>query len=156
MSRRLLLLVIVAGCSTIEDPVFVAIDGATPPAPDATPLAPTLESLWQNVFRPKCFGPCHGGPTAPAGFDMKRDTLHTALLAPVAGEGGNDCAGSGLVRVAPNDPDNSVLYSKVAAKAGLDTPLCGGPMPDGDTRPPLTTEELDALRLWILDGANDD
>ena len=155
------MLLLLVGCSTIGDPLFVSIDAPMPDAmatPDAMPLGPTLESLWQNVFRPRCFGPCHGGSTAPGGLDMKRDTLHTELLEAVEGEGGNDCEGSGLFRVLPGAPDQSVLYTKVAAKAGMGAPLCGGPMPDpnGTTLPALSTEELQAIQLWITDGAQDD
>jgi hypothetical protein len=55
------------------------------------------------------------------------------------------------LRVVPGDPEESVLWRKVAARtAGLDG-VPGLGMPIGD--PPLDVNELEALRLWIAAGA---
>lgn len=53
-----------------------------------------------------------------------------------------------LMRVKPGDPANSYLYQKVTQPR----PMVGVRMPkDGQ---PLTTDEITALRVWIVQGAN--
>lgn len=145
---RAVLLLLAVGCSAINednDP-FAPLPVPDAGAPDVIPLAPTYEALYEHIFK-GCRFTCHsGGPdNAPAGFDMGDD--ETSMVGVAAT--GADCAPTGLMRIAPGDPEASVLYSKVAAKHDGTAAVCGLPMPDGINRPPVTTEELDALRQWI-------
>lgn len=54
-----------------------------------------------------------------------------------------------VLRVAPNDPDNSYLIQKLEGTAAV-----GGQMPLGGT--PLPQSEIDIVRQWITEGAIDD
>ena len=62
------------------------------------------------------------------------------------------CIGSTFTtRVAPGDPEASFLLDKLEL-----TPECGSPMPSGvqfGTLPPVSPEEKQLLRSWILSGA---
>jgi hypothetical protein len=49
--------------------------------------------------------------------------------------------------VEPGDPDASVLYNRVA-----DTGVFGGRMPQPPSAP-LAPEDVELIRLWILEGA---
>jgi hypothetical protein len=52
-----------------------------------------------------------------------------------------------LLRVDPGNPDNSYLVQKVEGApniSGLQMPL---------NQPPLSTDQIDAIRQWILNGA---
>jgi hypothetical protein len=55
----------------------------------------------------------------------------------------------GEVRVVPGDPDNSVLYAKIANSG-----LFGAPMPPGASG--LARPLVDKVRTWILQGALND
>ena len=54
-----------------------------------------------------------------------------------------------ILRVAPNDPDNSYLVQKLEGTAGT-----GAQMPLGGA--PLPQAQIDVIRQWITDGAIDD
>jgi hypothetical protein len=56
----------------------------------------------------------------------------------------------GLVRVKPNDPDNSYLIHKVEGTAGI----TGAQMPFGG--PALSQATIDQIRAWISSGALND
>jgi hypothetical protein len=51
------------------------------------------------------------------------------------------------LRVVPGDPDESVLYNKMA-----DTGRFGGSMPPSGA---LSTPEIELIRTWITEGALD-
>jgi len=55
-----------------------------------------------------------------------------------------------LNRVQPGDPDNSYLVLKLEGSPRI----LGGQMPQ-DGPPFLSQAEIDAIRQWILDGAQD-
>jgi hypothetical protein len=57
-----------------------------------------------------------------------------------------NCADTQMMRVKPGDPDNSLLYDKVANM----TPKCGTHMPPGSM---LKPEQLQQIRDWIMMGA---
>src|SRR5215218_1074835 len=81
----------------------------------------------KEVFRGHC-AECHGGAKARAGVVvLDRD---------------------GLVKkgkVVPGKPDDSVVYQLVTATDESAMPPKG--------RPPLTAEQIDAVRKWIVAGA---
>lgn len=86
----------------------------------------------------RCFG-CHQGARHEGKYDM---TQFGRLL-----QGGH----SGLEAITAGDPDSSYLLEVVTADDG--TPQ----MPPAESNtPPLSAEEIDLIRRWITEGANDD
>jgi hypothetical protein len=105
----------------------------------AVPLAPTWVSLQRNVFTPLCTG-CHAGAAAPLGLRLDEANSYTMLV------GVASVQVSGLLRVAPGNPQASYLLQKLEGNAavGARMPL-GGPFLDAPT--------LAAVRDWISAGA---
>ena len=56
-----------------------------------------------------------------------------------------------MLRVAPGDPEQSMLWRKLAARTLGQSGVPGTGMPIGD--PAVGTNELEAVRQWILAGA---
>ena len=104
------------------------------------PLAATLESIQANVFTKFC-AECHAGPAAPLG--LRLDTVANSYNLLV---GQNSVEVNSLLRVSPNDPDNSYLIQKLEGTAAV-----GGQMPLGN--PALPQATIDVIRQWIIDGA---
>ncbi|HET8696808.1 MAG TPA: Ig-like domain-containing protein [Gammaproteobacteria bacterium] len=104
---------------------------------------PTLASIQETVFGPKCSG-CHTGPTSnalPGGMDLSSAAAsHASLVGVMSLESPT------LQRVKAGDPDNSYVVHKVegTATSGQRMPLGG---------PPLGPVTIAALRKWISDGA---
>ncbi len=103
------------------------------------PLQPTFASIQANVFTPIC-GQCHTGAGAPYGLRLDAANSFALLVGVPSGEE------SSLLRVKPNDPDNSYLIRKLEGTAGT-----GERMPAG--LPPLSQAQIDTIRQWIVDGA---
>ena len=150
MIARLAAIVLVTGCTTIgSEPLFpetVIPDAAV----DAIPLAPTFESLRENVFQPRCAAACHGVVQPAGSMDLAVDPYDELVNVPAMGP---QCGGTEWIRVVPGDPDGSLLYQKVLAKTrGLDAP-CGDAMPQGSREAPLSGADVDAIHDWIAAGA---
>jgi hypothetical protein len=65
------------------------------------------------------------------------------------GGGSVSCGSTDWVRVVPGDPDVSLLVQKLASTSA----------PCGQRMPPATmigAAQLDQLRMWIANGANND
>ena len=105
----------------------------------ATPLAPTLASLQQNVFTPACTG-CHAGAGAPQGLRLDAGNSYAMLV------GVPSVEVRSVLRVAPGNPDASYLVQKLegSAAVGARMPL-GGPFLDAAT--------IAVVRQWIAAGA---
>jgi hypothetical protein len=137
--RAAIALLVLAGCSSGE-------------SDDTT--AATFSALDARVFRPSCTLACHsGGEFAAGGLDLESDG-HAALVdqPPSAAV----CEGQPFVRVAPGQPQESLLYLKVMAKLDGTLPPCGDVMPPGADKPPVSTEDAEAIRDWIEAGAPND
>jgi hypothetical protein len=63
--------------------------------------------------------------------------------------GGTNCVDTNMMRVAPNDPTNSLLVNKVEAA----NPMCGTHMPPGGM---LSAAEIKQIKDWIMAGAKND
>jgi len=103
-------------------------------------VQPTLASIQANIFTPAC-ATCHF-PAGPGPMPLDTEDASYANLV------GIDSFCPPGMRVAPGDPDASHLVEKIEGQAGI----CGDRMPP----PPasmLTTEQVDAIRQWIADGA---
>jgi len=108
-------------------------------------LEPTLPSIQVNIFTPICavFG-CHTGANAPQGLRLDSATESFNNLVGVPSVGRPDLM---LFRVDPGSPDESYLVWKIEGRPGIE----GGRMPLNQA--PLSSEQIDAIRQWILAGA---
>lgn len=118
-----------------------------PPLP-LPPIEPNWPSIFENLLQARGCARrvCHGSDDDPrAGYRTFSDAAqsYAALIDQPAT--GSECdAGEILVR--PNDPDGSLLLTKLRGDAS-----CGDPMPLGGI--PLRQVELDAVSAWIACGA---
>jgi uncharacterized protein (TIGR03118 family) len=127
------------------------VDGnvGTSPAVHATVgAAVTLTQLQTQVFTPLCSG-CHNG-SQPAGGALPGSQNLTAghTFSNIVGVASIEQPA--LMRVKPNDPDNSYLIHKVQGTPGIS----GAQMPFGG--PPLSQSTIDQIRSWISSGAQND
>lgn len=110
------------------------------PMPTAIPLAPTFASIRHHILEPKCVG-CH----AP-GKSVARIPLVTL----------EDLLSSPLEIVIPENPDESGI---MLAVLGLNPEKIMPPLkwPDGSSTgfAKLSEIEVDAIRMWIKNGAKD-
>jgi uncharacterized protein (TIGR03118 family) len=118
----------------------------TSPAVQATvgPVV-TLTQLQTQVFTPLCSG-CHNG-SQPAGGPLPGSQNLTAGHTFSSVVGVASIEQPALMRVKPNDPDNSYLIHKVEGTAGI----TGAQMPFGG--PPLSQDTIAQIRSWIASGA---
>jgi uncharacterized protein (TIGR03118 family) len=128
--------------------VATDVDGnvGTSPAVQVTVgPAVTLTQLQTQVFTPLCSG-CHNG-SQPAGGALPGSQNLTAGNTFSNLVGVASIEQPGLMRVKPNDPDNSYLIHKVEGTAGI----TGAQMPFGG--PALSQATIDQIRAWISSGA---
>ncbi|MFQ5529889.1 MAG: hypothetical protein ACE5FP_06005 [Gemmatimonadota bacterium] len=128
-----------AGEGTGLDPFGNPLDpgGGGPP-----PLAPTLTAIQANVFTAICIQ-CHTGAASPLGLALDEGVSRDNLVGVASVEL------PAVLRVDPGNPDDSYIVWKIEGRAGI----AGARMPLG--LPPLTTEQIDAIRGWIQAGAPD-
>ncbi|MDH4049852.1 MAG: hypothetical protein OEW68_16830 [Gammaproteobacteria bacterium] len=108
-------------------------------------IQPTLASIQDSVFTPTCAPGCHTGPPGPglpSGMDLSSAAASYASLVGVA-----SVEQPSILRVAPSDANASYLIHKIEGTAAV-----GGRMPLGGN--PLPQETIDAIRLWIDQGAD--
>src|SRR5882724_2567886 len=112
--------------------------GAAPP-----PLSADFASLQANIFTPIC-SVCHVGGSAPEGLRLDADNAYNLLVGVPSTEVPS------VLRVKPDDPDNSYIIQKLEGHAAV-----GVQMPFGcpTTQPYLTTSTIAFIRQWITDGA---
>lgn len=106
--------------------------------------------IYPRVIRTRC-GSCHNDMTSFGGlafFPGGPETAFGNLVGAPAGSTDEKykCRASGLTRVVPGDPEQSLMYLKITV------PPCGTKMP-----PPafaqVTQEQVDLVRQWIVEGA---
>ena len=115
-----------------------------PPPPPPPPFGANFSEIQSNVFTPTCAtAGCHSGAGAQQGLRLE-ESVSYAMLVNVPSVQDNM-----VMRVAPNDPDNSYLVRKLegTASVGAQMPLNGAP---------LSQATIDVIRQWITDGAIDD
>jgi len=102
--------------------------------------AVTLATLSAEIFTPSCaVSGCHAGPNASNGMSLEAGVIASEIIG-VTSTGYGD-----IVRIAPGDPDNSLIVQKVRGEAG-------GQMPQ--SAPALSDEAIAKLIEWIEAGAN--
>ena len=117
---------------------LVACEHTQGVAPQLGGLQPTLSSIQDNIITPKCVNQgCHPGSAAP--MSLAQGVAFSTLVNVPSGYGN-------LLRVAPNDFANSVLFLKITGSA-----TTGNRMPLN--RSPLEQDEINAIQEWIEDGA---
>ncbi|MCJ8319266.1 MAG: CHRD domain-containing protein [Colwellia sp.] len=103
----------------------------------------TLTQLKTQIFSPNCaVSGCHAGASPQQGMNLSASQIFSNIVNVTSSEAPN------LMRVTPGDPDNSYLIQKVEGTASV-----GARMPLGQAA--LTNAEIDMIRQWILDGAQD-
>lgn len=111
----------------------------TPTTPDPDELMPTLSSIQTRIFNESCIGH-HGDHATEADLDLTDGMSYAQLVNMPSFQVPS------LNRVAPGDAENSYLIHKLEGRAGI----VGDPMPPGGL---LTTEQIDVIRQWINNGA---
>jgi hypothetical protein len=109
--------------------------------------ADTLDAIEQRIFeRHGCaVSGCHGGSDGQADLLLAPGLSYASLVAVPS------IMDPPRLRVAPGDPEESVLWQKLAVRTLGLTGVPGLGMPIGD--PPADVDELEAVRLWIAAGA---
>lgn len=138
----------------VRDKVTAPAGGTMPTNPTFVPGSATWSAVFQEVI---VNNGCNGGSTCHASssggnlvMQTKADSYKALVNVAAMGNSGTPtCAASGLRRVVPNDPDNSLLVTKLEQA----TPACGTRMPPGA---PLKAEQLKQVRDWVAAGAQDD
>jgi hypothetical protein len=122
---------------------LVACEHAPPLEPDL-PAEPTLAAVQANIFNQSCaLGGCHVGPQAPMDLDLSERNSYAHIVRV------RSMQRPDLYRVEPGLPDRSYLVMKVEGAEGI----VGARMPLGI--PPLTPDQVQLLRQWIVEGAQD-
>jgi len=104
-------------------------------------VEPTLSSIHEVVIDRSCNSQsCHGGSSPEADLDLSTpETAYDSLVGVTATEEPE------FTRVVAGDPDNSLVYMVLL-----------GPVGAIDQMPPgyeLSVDEVEAVRQWIEDGA---
>lgn len=104
----------------------------------------TFSDIQTSILDRHCAIPsCHVGAGAPWGLDLSEGEAYGNLVSVASGQM------PALLRVKPGDPDSSYVVWKVEG----DPRISGLQMPRG--RDPLADAEMEAIRNWIADGAED-
>lgn len=110
---------------------------------DATTGA-TLDAV-QAIFNARCL-PCHSSDNEEghpvANLDLAEGHMPRTTIAARSGQ-----LSDGTLLINPGRPDESYLVEKIA----MDAPTRGSRMPRG--MPPLSDEEMETIRSWVLGGA---
>jgi hypothetical protein len=101
---------------------------------------PTYTNIQNNVFSRICVE-CHTGALAPVGLRLDEQNAYDNLV------GVRSVEQSDLFRVAPGSPDASYIIHKLEGGPNI----TGGQMPLN--RPTLSKETINAIRVWISQGA---
>ena len=104
----------------------------------------TLEAV-QAIFNAHCL-PCHSSENEDghpvANLDLAENYMPRTTIAARSGQ-----LSDGTLLINPGRPDESYLVEKIA----VDEPTRGSRMPRG--MPPLSDEEIETIRSWVLGGA---
>ncbi len=126
------------------DELSAAVHAAAVACP-APPVA-TLNEIQSTIFTPKCATLfCHDSNGRNGNLVLEPATSFDQLVG--VNPSLTAARNAGLLRVAPGDGARSFLMTKLLGPP----PTMGSPMPLGSL--PLSDEEIDLIRRWILGGA---
>lgn len=108
-------------------------------------FAAIQDVIFDNAGYGCTVGGCHDSMSHRGSLDLTAGNAYSELVG-VSSVKGQD------KRVEPGDPEHSSLYTSVAART-LGTPAGEVPQMPASLFDALTPEHLEALRLWIQDGA---
>jgi hypothetical protein len=109
----------------------------------SAPIPPHLGAIEGEIFAHNCtLSSCHGAESPQEGMSLLSPTRATLIDVP-------STEVPDMMRIAPGDPDGSYLLQKISST----TPLDGVRMPPDQ---PLPANKIEAIRLWIAAGAQDD
>lgn len=128
------------GCAGNGDGLDQNGQPITPGGGSTGPVTASFQSIQDNVFTPIC-SKCHIGASAPEGLQLDAAHSYNLLV------GVPSVEDPSLLRVKPNDPDDSYMVHKIEGAPGI----VGGQMPLNET--PLPQATIQAIRQWITDGA---
>jgi hypothetical protein len=145
--------------SAVAAAVFALALGAGCLPPPDPPIPATLSSLNQQLFQVSCnFSSCHDSSAGhdQGSLDLMTDPYGALLGADGGGVPAQNIKGTatGLLRVKPGDPENSLLWIKLKLNlpAKVSDALYGEAMPE--TAPGTVPQNvLDAVYAWIDAGA---
>lgn len=122
---------------------FAALAWASCIGPPVEEREPTLSAIRTDIFEPRCSASvCHGSPGA-RNLDLENEPFEGLVNVP-------SIADPTILRVAPGDPDASLLFQVLqgdvpdAELGTLERMPIGGEVEDAD---------LEQIRQWIADGA---
>jgi hypothetical protein len=106
--------------------------------------------IFPKLIRSKCSA-CHNDAPSFGGLAFFPGGPEVGYMNLVGVPAGNEetfkCRGIGLMRVAPGDPEHSLMYLKLSG-----APPCGNKMPPGMFGM-ATPEQIEMVRQWIMEGA---
>lgn len=115
-------------------------------------VQPTLSSLQESVFTPRCAtAGCHDDGSRVGQLSLSAGSTHAALVNVAAKNVG--VVDDGTLLVKPGDPAASFLVTKVRDKVPVSA---GVRMPPNGSGDPLTEEEIAAIEEWVRAGAKND
>ncbi len=128
------------GSVTVNE-VIAAVAAALNGCP--TPGPATLDEIQATIFTPSCATmSCHDAASKVENLDLSTGAAYNQLANVPA------TINSSLLRVDPGHPENSFLLTKIT----------GPPLGEGSRMPltgtPLSTDQIQLIRNWILQGAN--
>jgi len=103
-----------------------------PPADSGEPVAPTWEAIYEKIFAPKCIR-CHAEGEKAGDYPLQ----DKAFVSDPAN-----------LLVVPGDYENSEIYMSITRQDKRR-------MPPPKTGLTLTSQEIEAIKIWILNGAKD-
>lgn len=124
--------------------------GTEVPTPTFSTRA-TLPDLQETIFDTTCaLSNCHDTDGAPfsGGLNLASGAAFDELVGVPTTNA--VAAAAGMLRVDPGNPDASFLMTKITLPGAVD-PESGSRMPLGQE--PLTDEQIERIRAWILRGA---
>jgi len=128
-----------------SDVVFFATAAENQPAMEGPAPEPTASfaEIQDTILTPTCaVSGCHTGANPPDGLNLSAGEAYSNIV-DIASVQMPD-----LFRIEPGDPDNSYLIRKVEGSG-----IVANRMPLNDD--PLTEDQIDLLRQWVSDGAED-
>ena len=94
-----------------------------------------------SMINGECAG-CHGGASPADGLNLETDVAYDAIVGVASGQ-------AIMNLVEPGNPNESYFYHKIVGTHG-DVGGSGSQMPIGN---PLSTQDIEKVEVWILDGA---
>ncbi len=128
-----------AACGSDSPTAPTPPPATTPPTTNPEELMPTLSSIQTVIFNESCIEH-HGGHAIEGDLDLSDGMSYAQLVNMPSFQVPS------LDRVAPGDAENSYLIHKLEDRASI----VGNRMPPAGL---LTTDQIDIIKQWINDGA---